>query len=136
MNKAIVTALAAVHLAATAWHGSAHDRLAVGLSPGQTAFVILVILVAPALGGLLVWTPYARAGVWLFTVSMLAAFLFGVYHHYVLVSPDNVHHLPAGTPNERSAFVVSAALIACLELASTVYGAFRLRALHAVGGPP
>jgi hypothetical protein len=57
---------------------------------------------------------------------MLGSFLFGVYHHYVLVSPDNISHLPPGTPKALSRFVISAGLIALIELAASLYGAFCL----------
>ena len=130
LNNVGITALAALHLAGTAGHGIAHSRLAVGLSPVENVFVITVILLAPLIGALLVWTRYVIPGVWLFTTAMLAAFLFGAYHHYVLVSPDHIDHLPSGPADVQSAFITSAAVIAFLELASALYGAFSLGSLH------
>jgi hypothetical protein len=53
---------------------------------------------------------------------MLGALLFGVYHHYVLVSPDNIGYLPAGSAEARSQFIASATVIALLELVSAIYG--------------
>jgi hypothetical protein len=61
-----------------------------------------------------------------FFLSMLERFLFGAYHHYVLVSPDNIRHLPPGTPESHSHFITSADVIALVELASALYGAFCL----------
>jgi NADPH:quinone reductase-like Zn-dependent oxidoreductase len=100
--------------------------LAIVLPPWKNAFVILVILIAPVLAATLVWTRYASVGVWMFFLCMLGALLFGVYHHYVLVSPDNIGHLPHGGTDAQSTFIASAAAVALLELASALYGAFCL----------
>ncbi|MGH7785989.1 MAG: hypothetical protein ACRERC_03930 [Candidatus Binatia bacterium] len=127
MTATVVTLLVTIHLAATLWHGGAHEALAIGLSPLQNLFVYAVILLAPLVAAGLVWTHYRRAALWLFTLSMLGAFLFGVYHHYILVSPDNVAHLPPGSTHDHVQFVRSAATIAGLELVSFVYGAYSLR---------
>lgn len=125
------TVLVAIHLVATLWHGSAHTELAVNLSPAQNAFVYLVILLAPLVAAGLVWTRYFSVGLWVFFLSMLGAFLFGAYHHYVLISPDNIGHLPPGSPQAHSQFITSAATIALIELASALYGAFCLGAHRA-----
>ena len=124
MNRIIITGLIAIHLAATLWHGSAHTQLAIALSPEKTIFVYIVILIAPIGAAALIWTRYSRIGLWVFFLSMLGAFLFGAYHHYVLVSPDNIGHLPTGSPESHSQFITSACVIALLELASALYGAF------------
>ena len=101
-----------------------------GLPPWKTAFVFVVILIAPIVAGIVVWTRYFSIGLWVFFLSMLGALLFGAYHHYVMVSPDNVGHLPAGSPESHTQFISSAAVIALLELAAALYGAFCLRTKH------
>ena len=126
MTRIAITALVVIHLAATLWHGDAHTRLAIDLPPAKNIFVLVVILAAPIVAAGLVWTKYSSIGLWVFVISMLGALLFGVYHHYVMISPDNVHHLPAGNPEFHSQFISSAAVIALLELASALYGAFCL----------
>lgn len=126
MIKIAITVLAGIHLAATLWHGDAHTKLDIGLSPEKTIFVYIVILIAPIAAAGLVWTRYISAGLWVFFLSMLGALLFGAYHHYVLVSPDNIGHLPAGSLESHSQFISSAAVIALLELASALYGAYCL----------
>lgn len=131
MTKLVITGLAAVHLIASLWHGSAHTRLRIELSTEQTLFVYVVIIIAPAVATILVWTHYVSTGLWVFFLSMLGSFLFGGYHHYILVSPDNIHHLPPGTPESHSQFTTSACVIALIELASALYGAFCLRTCHA-----
>jgi len=115
-----------LHAVASAWHGRAHEQLSVALTPAQTAFVYAVILAAPLAGVALTWTRFARAGLWTVFVSMLGALMFGVYYHYIVVSPDHVAHLPAGPDSAHAAFVWSAAAIAVLEAAGTFLAAFRL----------
>jgi hypothetical protein len=132
MRKIVITALVAVHLAATLWHGSLHTQLSINLSPWQTVFILLVILVAPIVGAALVWTRFVSIGLWVFFLSMLGAFLFGVYHHYVMVSPDNINYLPGTNPELHHLFTISAGTIALLELASALYGAFCLGSRRAL----
>ena len=126
MARIAITVLALIHLFATLWHGNAHTRLAIELPPAKTIFVVIVILIAPLVSVGFVWTRYLSAGLWIFFLSMLGALLFGVYHHYVMVSPDNVGHLPAGSPEFHSQFISSAAIIAVLELVSALVGAYFL----------
>jgi len=130
VTKLVITGLVIVHLAASLWHGSAHTHLGIQLSTEQTLFIYIVIIIAPVVATILVWTRYLSMGLWVFFLSMLGSFLFGAYQHYVLVSPDNIHHLPTGTPESHSTFVISAGVIALLELASALYGAFCLGAYH------
>ncbi len=128
MRRVTLTVLVAIHLAVVLWHGGAHTELAIGLPPAKNAFVYVVILLAPLVAAGLVWTSHERAGVWLFFLSMLGSFLFGAYHHYVLVSPDNIHHLADGAAAAQARFVDSAAALAVIELVSALYGAFCLGA--------
>src|SRR5262245_49366292 len=131
MNKIAITGLVAIHLAASVWHGSAHTQLTIDLPAEKALFVYVVILIAPIVAVALVWTRYLSMGLFVFFFSMFGALLFGVYHHYLLVSPDNVNHLPGGSPESHSQFVTSACVIALLELASVLYGAFCFGSHHA-----
>ncbi len=126
MTRILITALVTVHLAASIWHGSAHTRLAIDLPAEKTLFIYIVILLAPIVAAALVWTRFIAIGLWVFFLSMLGSFLFGAYHHYLLVSPDNIGHLPAGSPETHSQFIVSAGVIALIELAAALYGAYSL----------
>jgi hypothetical protein len=129
MKRIAVTVLVAIHLVVSLWHGKAHTVLAVALTPAQNAFVILVILIAPLIASLLIWTRHVLPGAWIFFLSMLGALLFGAYYHFVEVSPDHIGHLPAGSAHAHSTFIATAAMLAALELASALYGAFYLRSL-------
>jgi NADPH:quinone reductase-like Zn-dependent oxidoreductase len=134
MTKILIAGLVMVHLAASLWHGGAHTQLAIALPPGKNAFVFVVILIAPVVAAGLVWTRYISIGLWVFFLSMVGAFLFGAYHHYVLVSPDNIAHLPGGSPESHAQFVARAGVIALLELASALVAAFALGSHHAPSG--
>ena len=140
MTKIAITVLVAIHLAVNLWHGKAHATLAVTLPPEKNAFVFIVILILPVIAASLMWTRHVLVGVWTFFLSMLGALLFGAYHHYVLVSPDHIGHLPHGNADAQSTFVASAAALTLLELASALYGSFCLgsvlgtsRTLHTPG---
>jgi hypothetical protein len=100
--------------------------LAIVLPPEKNLFVYVVILIAPIIAAGLVWTGHFSLGAWALLLSMVGSLLFGTYHHYVLMSPDNISHLPAGDPESHFEFITSAATIALLELASALYAAFCL----------
>lgn len=125
--KLVTTVLVAAHFAVAVWHGEAHTALAVALPPAKNAFVIAVIVVAPIIAIALMWTRHALAGLWIVVLSMIGAWLFGVYHHFVLVSPDNVRHLPTGGPGDQSTFAMTAVALAILELATALYAAWYVR---------
>ena len=124
--RLVVAALAAVHLLVTLWHSGAHSELAIGLPPLKLAYAYAVIVIAPPVAALLLWTRFATAGLWLFTLAMLGSLLFATYHHYILVSPDNIAHLPEGSAEAHARFVSSAGISALLELGSALVGAFAL----------
>src|SRR5215475_11794704 len=89
--------LAVVAHAIVAWfHGDAHRQLGVGLNDWQRVFVDVVILAAPVVAVVLVWTRAARWGYLLLAAAMAGALVFGVYHHFIAISPDHVAHLPEG----------------------------------------
>jgi hypothetical protein len=96
MNRSAkyVTAIAVAHLMVNIAHGLAHRELQVGLDPPASIFVIVVVLVSPLLAIVLVWTTKKRLGLILLSLSMFGSFLFGVYHHFLVASPDRVRSQP------------------------------------------
>ena len=104
-------AIVLLHVLVLLGHDSAHRDLAVGLNVWQTAYVYTVIVPGPFVA-LLLLRLRARAGYALLFVSMLGALLFGVYHHYVALSPDHVDHLPAG--DAQGLFRATALLMAAV----------------------
>jgi hypothetical protein len=113
-----------LHLWVTLQHGAAHDALQVPLSAAQTAFVYAVILAAPLIAAALVWTRWMASALWLTAAAFAGAAAFGVYHHYILISPDNVAHLPDGPAHLHQAFTSTAAYIAVIESAAAAAGLF------------
>ena len=90
-----VTIVVVAHLAANIAHAIAHANLGVMVSSADAVFIVLVIIAAPIVAAML-WTREPRWGAWLLLGSMSAAVTFGVYGHYLTVSPDHVAHLSEG----------------------------------------
>jgi hypothetical protein len=65
------------HLVVNLLHGRAHEELDVSLSTWQYIYVINVILFAPLIAMLLLWTRYARMVLLLLVVSMAGSLIFG-----------------------------------------------------------
>ena len=120
--KITISILFVLHLVVALWHGDAHSTLGIQLSFFQTLYVYLIILGAPVVGVILVWSRFMLVGIGLFAISMAGALVFAVCYHYILVSPDNIAHLPVGTAVVQAQFIDSAALIAIMELLSTLFG--------------
>lgn len=113
-------ALVCVHAAILAGHDTAHRGLGVDLALWQQAYAYSLIVAGPLLAALLLIAGRLRVGFAVLAVCMLAAFAFGVFHHYVAISSDHVSHLPAGP--EQPLFRATAALMAVVELASAGVG--------------
>lgn len=132
--RIVLTVFGAIHLAVVIWHGAEHRELAVTLSPAQNLFVYVVIVLAPLVAVALVWTRYVQLALWLFLSAMCASLVFGAYYHYVFVSPDNIHHLPPGTAGAHARFVVSAAILALIQVESALCAAF-IMGWHSASSP-
>jgi hypothetical protein len=89
-----VTIVAIVHAIVVALHGLAHQIIPVPLSLAQSLFVGIVIVLAPVVAAVLVWTPFDRIGSWLFCGSMTGSLLFGIYNHFITISPDHLSQIP------------------------------------------
>jgi hypothetical protein len=127
LTRVTMTTLVVAHLGVAVWHGWAHSVLGVVLPQAKETFVLATVIILPLIAGGLVWTRWAKAAAWLFTLTMLAGLVFGVYHHYVMISPDHVAHLPEGTPHAVRQFVWSAGTLAAVEALAMLYGALALR---------
>jgi len=89
------TIIVLIHLLINVIHGVAHRDLDIKLSPSGSLFVIVVILILPLVAMVLLWTARKQFGLLLLSFSMFASFLFGLYHHFVVISPDHVHSQPS-----------------------------------------
>jgi hypothetical protein len=122
MNSAAkhTTAIVVAHLLVNIAHGLAHQELGVGLSPPDSIFVIVVILIAPLLAMMLLWTAKKRLGLILVSLSMFGSLLFGLYHHFIVISRDHVHSQPANPWG--IAFVLTAYGLLIAEAIGTYVG--------------
>ena len=124
-DRIVCTVAVLAHLVVNVLHGRAHENLNVGLSAWQNIYVITVIVIAPLIAMLLLWTRYARLGLLGLIISMAGSLIFGVVYHYVIVSPDHVSHLPPG--DAAGMFRLTAFLLILTELFGVVVGLFGLR---------
>jgi len=115
-----VTTIVLVHLAVAIVHGKAHSELLVGLTSAGMAFVVIVVLILPLMAMVLSWRAARRLGLILLSLSMFAALVFGVYHHFLIVSPDHVSKQPSGPWGIT--FVATAVGLAVTELAGAYVG--------------
>lgn len=123
-TRLVMTLLVLLHLWPNLRHGAAHEALGVPIPPGWTWFVYGVVLLLPILATVAIWTRFMVPSLWVLALAFLSSTAFGVYHHYIRVSIDNVHHLPDGAAEAQAAFTSSAAAIAGLEFVITVVAAF------------
>jgi hypothetical protein len=131
MNHTLLrSALAVVlaHAAVSLPHSAAHFADEIWLPPVATAFVVLVILLAPFVALGLLYAHRQRAGALLLFGSMLGALLFGIACHFVLPGADNIAQAPPGA--WHTPFVLTSVLLAALEVAGVLVGARMLYALY------
>ena len=124
MVRGVAVAAVAVHTLIAVAHGIAHAELAVELSPAQTAFVVVANGLTPFIALSLLWTRRSQLGWLLLACSMTAALAFGVYWHYIAVSPDHIDHLPDG--GHQGMFRLTALLLAVAETFGVTVGLWGL----------
>jgi energy-converting hydrogenase Eha subunit A len=105
------TLIVVAHLLANVAHGFAHRELRVGLTPSGSFFVIVVVLVLPLLAMGLVWISKKQLGLILLSSSMLAALIFGLYHHFLAAGADHIHSQPSSAWGVTFVFTAYALLI-------------------------
>lgn len=124
-TRAWVALVVLAHLIVNLLHGQAHTSLGVGLNSWQQLYVLTVILLAPLIALVLSFTRYSRAALWLLLLSMLGSFIFGGLHHYILISPDHVSHLPPG--DAQGMFRITAVLLLITEALGVLVALMALR---------
>ena len=62
--------------AITLWHSGAHSELAIGLPPLKLAYAYAVIVIAPPLAAVLLWSRWSTPALWLFTAAMVGSLVF------------------------------------------------------------
>jgi len=114
------TAIVVAHLLVNIVHGFAHRELRVGLAPRASIFVIVVVLISPLIATGLLWTAKKQLGLILLSLSMFGSLLFGLYHHFLAVSPDHIHSQPPSASGIT--FVLTAYLLLITEAIGTYVG--------------
>ncbi|GAP96631.1 hypothetical protein [Leptolyngbya sp. NIES-2104] len=89
-----VTTIVVIHTIVVALHGLAHQKIPVPLSLAQSLFVEIVIVLAPIAAAILLWTRFYQMGHWLFFGAMIGALLFGIYNHFIAITPDHISQIP------------------------------------------
>lgn len=116
-----------VHLIVSALHGLAHLVIPVSLPLLSALYVGIVIGCMPLIA---VWElskkHYSR-GAWLLFLSMLGSLLFGIYNHFIAISPDHVSHVP--DHDATPLFQVTAYTIMVLEAIGTGIGLWGINLL-------
>ena len=115
LTRLVVTELVVLHLWPSIRHGIDHGALQVELPANKGHFVLWVVLVLPLVATFALWTRWVLPSLWVVGLAFVAASAFGIYHHYVLISPDNIRHLPDGSEHLHRAFISSAAWVAISE---------------------
>jgi len=68
----------------------------------------------------LVWTAAKRLGLILLSLSMSGSLLFGIYHHFMVMSPDHVRSMPLNAWGLT--FVLTAYALSIAEAIGTYMG--------------
>jgi amino acid permease len=129
VRYAILVVLA--HIVMNVVHGIAHQQLGVSISDFQSAYVLLVTLVAPIVAVIILLflnkTKIVLGGAWLLLVSMLASLLFGIVYHIVIPSPDNIFTVMQNPSLYSVVFTSTATLLLIIEGIGTWVGAKAIR---------
>ena len=133
-NALLGTLAVAAHVIVVVLHSRAHDDLGIQLNAFQQAFAGVVIVIAPLLAAGLLWGRYRRVGSHLLWLSMAGALAFGVYYHFVAISPDHVAHLPPG--QARGLFRLTAVLLPVSEALGLLVGIWGARSMPGAGSQP
>jgi hypothetical protein len=78
----------------------------------------VVVLILPSITMALLWTAEKRLGFILLSLSMFGSLLFGLYHHFLAISPDHIHSQPP------SPWGITFVLTAYLLLITEAIGAY------------
>jgi hypothetical protein len=122
------TAIVTIHAIANGLHGLAHVETPVALSLLQSLFVGIVIFSIPIIAAVLLWTPFYRIGSWLLLGAIAGSLLFGIYNHFIVMSPDHVSQV--SFEGWGLLFQVTAFLILIVDGLGCGVGAWALRNLQ------
>lgn len=108
-----ITLVVIAHTLISALHGLAHLLIPVPISVLQALFITGVISVLPIVAVVLVWRQQVKWASTVLLVSMAGSLLFGLYNHFVVISPDHFSQMPPTSLGVL--FQVTAVLLAVSE---------------------
>ncbi len=108
------TFIVAVNAVALTLHSLAHMQLEILLSWAGNLYVATVMVVAPLVAAVLLWSRFRRAAGLMLLASMAGSFGFGVYCHFIAHSPDHV--LQVSPSGWGFVFRTTAVAMAAIEL--------------------
>jgi hypothetical protein len=128
--RSVAILAVAVHFAVATLHGRAHQILNIQLTKGEVLFIFLVITGAPIVAAVLVALRKFRSAGVILALSMFGSLLFGLWHHYIVISPDHISQVWY-LPNRLWSliFQITSAALALIELFGTAVGLLLLRRL-------
>ena len=118
--RIVAACLILLHLTVSFVHGLAHKKAAVILTNFGSAYVLIVITLAPLVAGLLLWTRWRKFGGLLLAASMFGSFVFGAWYHFLAAGSDNIVEVHGPW---HSTFAWTAVALAALELTGAMAGA-------------
>jgi hypothetical protein len=122
------TAIVVIHSIANGVHGLAHLEIPVALSLLQGLFVTIVIFLAPIVAAILLWTQFERIGSWLLLFSLTGSLLFGIYNHFLVISPDHISQVPS--QSWGMLFQITAILIVIVDSLGCWMGIWALKTIQ------
>lgn len=108
-----ITLVVIAHTLISALHGLAHLLIPVPISVSQALFIAGVISALPIVAVLLIWRQQVKWASTVLLVSMAGSLLFGLYNHFVVISPDHFSQMPPTSLGVL--FQVTAVLLAISE---------------------
>ncbi|NJL78530.1 MAG: hypothetical protein HC836_37610 [Richelia sp. RM2_1_2] len=106
--------IASFHFIVVGIHGFAHQIIPVPISMLQSLFIISIITITPVVAIVLLRRESFYTGMALLFGSMLGASIFGIYNHFIVISPDHISQIPA--TNWGKVFQITAFLLMISEI--------------------
>ena len=117
--------IVSLHFLLVVIHGLAHQIIPIPTSILQYLFIIPIIVIAPVVAMVLLQRKLFDAGMVLLFGSMLGALVFGIYNHFLVISPDHIDQIPA--TNWGKAFQITAFLLMISEILGVSISLWGLR---------
>ena len=116
-QRFLAVSLILIHLIISLVHGAAHQAATVRLSMFGNVYVLVVITIAPLVAAGFLFTRRQKAATLLLGLSMLGAFLFGFWFHFLSATNDNVAQVHGAW---HATFLWTAIALAAIEFSGAL----------------